>query len=422
MRKEFLTMRKKVAVVGLAVALLAVAGVVGASASSGSKSTVNKYGIDSAKRPVHIGLIAIQLPAIDLGRLFNIGGDAAAYYINHHGGFGGRKVVLDKCNSQINPAVDLSCAHRILAKHPLAEYGCDVVTSASGALTLLGSHGVPVFSCTNTKEDFTYRWSFGLHPGATGEQAGWAKFVCTMKNVHKTVLFGQDQPEQRKDSTAAIQPVIEGCGKTFDAVYSPVTPTDYTPYVQQALSKNPDFVFLSQSAAQTAAIAKLFQQNGFRADRLIVLDSSASYQTTLKLAGSAMDGTYQCSGWKPWDHTSDPEIKTFVKSVKAVSSEDTRNNAIEYGYGHLMAIWTGAKAVGFAKVTPANGSVNGAKLATFFRTRTNVHLPITHSLINPGPKSAPAVKQPYCQIQQWKGGKWHIVPTGPKKDGWVNGF
>src|SRR5207247_4514590 len=107
--------------------------------------------------------------------------------------------------------------------------------------------------------------------------------------------------------------------------------------------------------------------------------------------------------------------KTFVKSVKAVSSEDTRNNAIEYGYGHLMAIWTGAKAIGFNKVT-------GPRLAKFFRQRTNVHLPITHSLIKPGPKSAPQVKQPYCQIQQWKGGKWHIIKTGPKKDGWVNGF
>jgi ABC-type branched-subunit amino acid transport system substrate-binding protein len=415
-------MRKRLAVVGLVVALLAVAGVVGASASHGGKSSVNKYGIDSALPPVHIGLIAIQLPAIDLGRLFNIGGDAAAYYINHHGGFGGRKLILDKCNSMVSPAVMLTCTHQILGKHPLAEYGCDVVTSASGALTLMGQAGVPSFSCTNTKADFTYRWSFGLHPGATGEQAGWAKFVCTMKNVHRTVLFGQDQPEQRRDSTAAIQPVVQGCGKTFDAVYSPVVPTDYTPYVQQALSKKPDFVFLSQSAPQTASIAKLFQQNGFSADRLIVLDSSSSWKTTLALAGSAMNGTYICSGWKPWDDTEDPEIKTFVQSVKAVSSEDTRNNAIEYGYGHLMAIWTGAKAVGFAKVTPKNGSVNGAKLAQFFRTRSNLHLPITHSLINPGPKAAPQVKQPYCQIQQYKGGKWHIIPTGTKKDGWINGF
>jgi ABC-type branched-subunit amino acid transport system substrate-binding protein len=415
-------MRRRLAVVGFMVAVLAVAGVVGASASSGSKSTVDKYGINHALAPVHIGLIAIQLPAIDLGRLFNIGGDAAAYYINHHGGFGGRQVVLDKCNSMINPATDLACGHTILAKHPLAMYGCDVVTSASGTLSLFGQAGVPSFSCTNTKADFTYRWSFGLHPGATGEQAGWAKFVCTLKNVKKTVLFGQDQPEQRRDSTAAIQPVVEGCGKTFDAVYSPVVPTDYTPYVQQALSKKPDFVFLSQSAAQTASIAKLFKQNGFPADHLIVLDSSASYQTTLKLAGDAMDGTYQCSGWKPWDDTSDPEIKTFVQSVKAVSSEDTRNNAIEYGYGHLMAIWTAAKKIGFNKVTPKNGSVNGAKLAQFFRNVTNFPVPITHAITNPGPKVAPQVKQPYCQIQQWKGGKWHIIKTGPKKDGWVYGF
>ena len=58
-----------------------------------------------------------------------------------------------------------------------------------------------------------------------------------------------------------------------------------------------------------------------------------------------------------------------------MSSEDTRNNAIEYGYGHLMAIWDGARRrSGSRKVTPPNGSVNGAKLAQFFRiTRTNLH-------------------------------------------------
>ena len=55
-------MRRKHLVVGLLVGVLAIGVVVGASASGAHKSTVNKYGIDSAKPLVHVGLIAIQLP------------------------------------------------------------------------------------------------------------------------------------------------------------------------------------------------------------------------------------------------------------------------------------------------------------------------------------------------------------------------
>ena len=270
---------------------------------------MNKYGIDSAKPPVHVGLIAIQLPSIDLGRLFNIGADAAAYYINHHGGFGGAQVVVDKCNSMVTPSVALTCANQVLAQKPLAEYGCEITFSSSGALSLFGKAGVPSFNCTNTVADFTYRWSFGVHPGATGEQGAWARYACTLSNVKKVVLIGQDQAEQRVDSTNAIQPVLKACGKDFGAVYSPVTPTDYTPYVQQALSQKPDFIMLSQSAAQTASILQLLAQNGWPASKVIVLDSSCNPSTTLNLAGSAAEGLLCGFAWKPWDDISIPRSR-----------------------------------------------------------------------------------------------------------------
>ena len=116
--------------------------------------------------------------------------------------------------------------NQVLAKKPLAVYGCEI-TSSSGALSLFGKAGVPSFNCTNSGADFTYRWSFGIHPGATGEQAGWAHYACTLTSVKNVVLIGQDQAEQRGDSTLRSSP-SEGCGQAFGAVYSPIVPTDYT--------------------------------------------------------------------------------------------------------------------------------------------------------------------------------------------------
>ena len=163
----------------------------------------------------------------------------------------------------VNPAADLACGHTILAKHPLAFYGCDVVTSASGTLALFGTAGVPSFSCTNTKADFTYRWSFGLHPGATGEQAGWAKFVCTMKNVKRTVLFGQDQAGAAQGLDRGDPAGGPGLRQGRSMLCSfPRGPRNRLHPVRPAgscWSKKPDFVFLSQSAAQTASIREAVQ-------------------------------------------------------------------------------------------------------------------------------------------------------------------
>ena len=87
----------------------------------------------------------------------------------------------------------------------------------------------------------------------------------------------------------------------------------------------------------------------------------------------------------------------------------------------MMWFYTAAKAIGFDKFTSQN-------LAKYMRQKTNVHMPLTRSLINPGPKEGPAIKQPYSKIYQWKGGKWIPASLGKStasyisRDGWINGF
>ncbi len=54
------------------------------------------------------------------------------------------------------------------------------------------------------------------------------------------------------------------------------------------------------------------------------------------------------------------------------------------------------------------------------RTKSGVHIPLSRTLLNPGPKAYPQVKQPYVQISQWKNGNLKVVTKGTKK-GWVLG-
>src|SRR5438876_12298687 len=130
---------RKGALVGLALVLACASGVA-AYAGTGSKS---------AKPPIHFELITFQLAGSDLLTEFKAGADAAAKKINAKGGFGGRKVVIDTCNSQLTPSVATACAHSTLGNHPVAMFGCELSWSAAG-LAIYAKAGVPSFNCPNT--------------------------------------------------------------------------------------------------------------------------------------------------------------------------------------------------------------------------------------------------------------------------------
>jgi ABC-type branched-subunit amino acid transport system substrate-binding protein len=394
---------KHAIVVGLVAALVGVTVAVSASAGGDSKS---------AKEPIHFALVAIQFPGLDLLGDMGTGADAAAKYINTHGGFGGRQVVIDKCNSQYNPATALACAHTTLDKKPFADFGCDP-TWSQGGLALYGRSGIPSFNCPNTPTDFTYRWSFGIAPGAFGFHRAVAKYLCTRSDVHNVVMLGLDSPQQRHDEPAAVQPILQGCGKSVDFIFAPAGGVDYTPYVQQALSKKPDFIITNSSDAGEIGMFKALSQQGWPASKASSV--SCGYNAVLQPAGSTMDGVICTDSFKSWDDTKDPEVAAYIKAVKAVSSKDPRNHYIQWGYHSVMWFYTIAKTIGFAKFTPQT-------MAFFMRNRSNVHMPLSRSLVNPGPRVAPQVKQPWVVFSQWKNGKMTPMPVGPKKDGWILGF
>jgi ABC-type branched-subunit amino acid transport system substrate-binding protein len=398
---------KRIAVVAAAVACAAALAACGSSGSSGGGSGDS----GGAKGPVHVELISMKIPGLDLLDEYAQGAQAATKAINAAGGFGGRKVVLGTCNSMEQPAQATECAHSTLASKPVAMWGCENSWGTTG-LEIYAAEGIPSFNCLNSKQDFTNPSSFGIFPGGTAEYSSGARYICTLPNVKKVVWISQNNPEQMQDVPPALTKIYKGCGKQISFVWFPFTAVDVSPYVQKVMQSKPDFVMVNVSGAAFDALAKGFQQDNYPTSKIWSSSVAMDYDNVMKPAGSAMNGMLMTSEMANWDDTSDPAIAAYLKATKGQPNP----LAFEKVWGWIQMYWfyTVAKKIGFDKF-------DATSLTHFMRTQNGVPIPGSRTLINPGPASGAAVKQPYSQVVRYVNGKFQLVTQGTDH-GWVNGY
>ncbi len=396
-------MRLKYAVPGLIVLLLGASGVA-ALAGTSSKS---------AKPPVRLALISYSIPGADSLTELGQGAKAAAQALNAKGGFGGRKVIIESCNSQLQPAAATACAHKTLAKHPVAEFGCELAWSSSGLQIYAKAH-TPSVNCLNDPTDYHNPWSFGIVGGTTGQNHAMANYLCTRKDLKKVVSFFPDFPVYHSVVYPIMAKTLRACGKQTDIVFYPLTAVDPTPYVNKDVGLKPNFVNFTGIGGQAIAIFKNLQQNGIKPSQVATTDVDFT-DKLIKQAGSAMVGMYLENQFTPWGYTQDKEVAQYLKDCKA-AGVNGNSPSVEWGYAYVMFLYTAAKHIGFDKFT-------GDSLKNWINTANGIHIPLSRTIVNPGPKGYPQIKQPYQRIARFMGGsKFVILPVGPKKDGWVLGF
>jgi branched-chain amino acid transport system substrate-binding protein len=374
---------------------------VSASASNASPS----------KAPVVLALVSYKIPGSDSLSELTEGANAAAAQINSSGGIGGRKVVIDPCNSMLEPAAATVCAHRTLADHAVAEFGCEPAWSAAG-LPVYAAAGIPSVNCANTPTDYHNPMAFGLNPSAIGQQVGAARFVCSLSNVHTVVSLFPDVPQVLGSQQLSYQ-TLHACGKTTaPVVLYPLTAVDVTPYVTKVAAEKPDFILFSGIGAQVAIFFKALAQAGIPADHVAAPDVDFVYSTVLKPAGSAMNGAYAENQFDTWGDSSNPDVAHYLAAFTG-SSVDPRDPTVAWGYSDVMFLYAAAKAIGFDKF-------NSASLVQFLHSAKDFPIPLSLKYQSVGPPGYPQENQPYIQISQWKSGKMTVVPVGD--NGWVYGF
>jgi ABC-type branched-subunit amino acid transport system substrate-binding protein len=354
-------------------------------------------------------MISFKIPGIDLLTPYIQGADAALKVINADGGVDGHPIKMVTCNSMLEPAASTTCAHTTIAAHPLTMMGCELAWSVSG-LPIYTAANIPSLNCLNNEQDFHSQWNFGFAPGEAGDNAATVAYICTLSDVHTVVTMITDVPSSLAVQSEVTTPGLKACGKTPVAI--PVSPTvvDLTPYVEKALQSHPQFIIGNIQTAQVPQMYTLFKQNGIPASHI----SSADVAFTAQILASApqMKGGLSIAEFNPWTDTSDPTVAEYVKAMQG-ASVDYRDPSVEQGYSLMEWFYDSAKAVGFSNLT-------GPALANYWRMANNVPMPLSRDWTNPGPSSAPAVKQPYARVLQWNGTTF--VPVSGGDDGWFNGL
>jgi ABC-type branched-subunit amino acid transport system substrate-binding protein len=399
--------------IAAAAALVALAALVLAACGSGGGSGSGSGGSNGdSKGPVHVALIAFKIPALDFIDDYAAGAEAAVKQINANGGFGGRKVVIDQCNSMLAPAPSTTCAHQTLADHPVAEFGCETSWGATG-LEIYAAAGVPSFNCTNSKQDFTNPYSFGMGTGAVGEAGAMAKYICANKpSVKQIAYLTPVDPEQQADVPPLLNKIFHACGKQVTYTFIPQTQVDMTPIITKVLQTHPGFVMTTIGQTQMVEVAKALHQAGYPTDQISVASNALDKKNVLDPAGDDLNGIYASDEWLGWGLTSNADVQAYAKATQGLSNPDSGN--VVQGYMYMMWIYTAAKHIGFDKF-------DSASLTKYMRSTSGVHIPMSRTLVNPGPSGSPAIKQPYVQILRWQNGKMTVV-NGGTNGGWVRMF
>ncbi len=264
----------------------------------------------------------------------------------------------------------------------------------------------------NTKVDFTAPTSFGLQAGGYGELTGMAHYLCGRPDVHTVVLYALSTPYEAEGAAPAS--VLSKCGKKMEGVYYPLNATDLSPYAAKVAALHPDIV-MTETATGPQVITQFqeLEQNGIPADHISTSSSSMDY-SFLKQGGAVTNGIFGAYEWTSWSDTSDPNVATYLSATAHVP--DNRSSSVETTYGNIMWFYAVAKKVGFS-------NFNSASLMSFMRSPANngTVMPLSRSIVIPGPTGFPKQDQPWIQIVRWTDGKLQIVTQDTHK-GWVNAY
>jgi ABC-type branched-subunit amino acid transport system substrate-binding protein len=413
--------RRRAAIGGLCAALtalmLAACGSSSSSNSTAAGSAPTGAGTSASAQnaatgsPINVALISFKVPGEDSLTPMQAGAEAAARVINAKGGFGGHPVHIVSCNSMLEPAASTDCAHKTIVEHPIAMIGCELAWATSG-LPVYAAEKTPSINCLDTQQDFTNQWSFGVNPGAEGDNAGLVAYLCSDPSVHRVAATAVDLPAEHAVFDSVVVPKLRACGKTVQTLYVPTTSVDISPYMTKIAQARPDFVIGNIESAEVPQMYSLLEQNNIPASHIAAADVDFTHQ--ILASAPQMKGGIDMAEFNPWTDTSDPQVAAYNKATQG-SSSDPRDPTVEWGYSDMMWLYDASKAVGFSKLT-------GTTLANYLRTATNKPVPLSHTWINPGPSQTPQIKQPYVRIMQWTGTTFKALPAGPKKDGWVTGL
>jgi branched-chain amino acid transport system substrate-binding protein len=363
---------------------------------------------DPAKgTPVTFGMINVETNAGADFPEVRESEQAAINYINtYKGGLDGHPIKLVPCITDGQPATSASCANKLIADHPVADFGgADIAQAAS--LPILAKAGIAQIGgvdLTPAESSAPNSVIFAdVAQTGNGDIGTYAVQTLHAKKVSVIAIGDTQGIFQAKHGEL---PAVTGSGGTAKLFPLPPTQADASSVVTAAMANSPDAVLL-ESPSQCVAILTSLKSLGNTKPILSIDPCSAP--PVIKATAGAAEGMYW---FQPFDNliasdTADAKLATAILAKYAPAKMPVDSPALA-GLSTVMNVWATFHNTPSSKLTSAymlktlkTGSNHPNFLANPY-TCDGKAIPSEPAICNAGQK-----------LYQIKNGKPVLIMAGP---------
>jgi ABC-type branched-subunit amino acid transport system substrate-binding protein len=280
------------------------------------------------------------------------GEQAAIDSINAAGGVNGHPLKLDFCNTQLEPALELSCTRQLIADHVVAALDPVILLDTSGAeiqllskahIAWFGGSGVGTFELSSSD-------SYPIASGLPGWSYG-AVNVLKRYGATKVAVFAINTPSDVAGATVS-QAAVTHLGLQFaGSVFGdPTTDPTLSSAAAQIVADNPNGVILQPTNLPLMVEALL----GAGYKGLMSTSSSLVTQAAITALGNQANGILVSSQTDFGTDTANPAVAQFAKNMykyeptAAVDSNSMAGYAAAELFAKVAATSTAKKVTGKA--------------------------------------------------------------------------
>jgi ABC-type branched-subunit amino acid transport system substrate-binding protein len=396
---------------------LAVCALVTASLVAGASANVASAAVKFKGKPIIIAVnVPIDTTAYSYPQAVS-GAMAAARAINAAGGLKGHKVVIDSCNTKVDPNQEVACARKAVSEGAIAAVDSYPVANAQGYESVLAAgHVAEVAGAGTTPLQFAGNTTFPIDFGPGAYAACASKAVAKAAGITSIADAAIDVPAVAP-YVALISSAATNSGLTnTGTVMFPIQSPDMASLVQQLSTGNPGLVVMTVGSFQVVPLIEAAQ--GVGKTWAYCGSPSITGASTMIPLGSAASDFYQGSAFPPLSAASHyPVLRKFVEQMAVEFSAGDQNASTGINYNeHSMRAWIGMQIIAQAINSLKGPITKTAFLAAMRKTVYNSGGMIPTINFSKSYAAGPYKKvyNPFVELQKWDVATsgFNIVPGG----------
>jgi ABC-type branched-subunit amino acid transport system substrate-binding protein len=301
----------------------------------------------SSANPIEVGILYTDDNPLGVSPEIKDAADAAATYINAHGGMGGRTVKIVACNGQNNPQSDARCATQFVNSKVVTVYGLDGLWGGIGVSVLqkagLVNQTLPIsgpeFSAPNS-----YPWE------GSGVTSASAAAAYASQQGGKAACVYVDVASFKEQCATYFGGVAKKLGVSYDMVAIPATANDVAQYATKVAGTGAKTVLIVSGGTVAQQMVNSAAQIGFKTSWIL----PSEQPDFLKAVGSNAKGLIFYGDLKSPDDPTDPDAALFRSVMHQYAPKAAYTSFSTMAFSNLMTLKAVADKAGGGAITRQN--------------------------------------------------------------------